>query len=64
MTLDEYLKSTGISARFIARKLGVPDSQISDWRHGRRVPVYRNMIAVRDATDGKVQLEDWGLKHE
>lgn len=58
MTLDEYLTQKIESSSSLARKLGVPNVSISNWRYGKRQIPLSRMTDIEIATNGKVSRKD------
>lgn len=58
-SFSAYLKSTGSSQVAFAKMSGVPQSQISAYLAGRRIPGVKNALAIERATGGAVTVESW-----
>lgn len=59
MTLHEYLAANQMKPSAFAAKAGLPASTITRILNGERQPGLDVMKAVRDATDGQVQPNDF-----
>lgn len=59
MRLHNYLEREGLSATDFARKVGVSQSTISRYLKGLRHPERDTMLAIRKATSGAVQPNDF-----
>ncbi len=59
MTLDEFLRKAGRgSAKRLAKKIGVPESNISMWRNGKQQPSPRKCKQIETETLGAVKKEE------
>ena len=61
MTLDEYLKQSGITANELAQRAGLSYVAISRYRNGHRVPSMPALIKIGRATEGAVGMGDFPL---
>lgn len=57
--LDEYLTQNCISSADFAGKIGADHSTVWRLRNGKMRPGADLIIAIRNATDGAVTLDDW-----
>jgi transcriptional regulator with XRE-family HTH domain len=64
LSIDEYLKATGMSATELARRSNLPDSAISVIRSGKVRPSMRNAIRILKATGGLVRIDDMLTPHQ
>lgn len=54
--LDDALRRSGLSARDLARRTGVAESRISDYRAGRHDPGASRLLELLAATGADVRL--------
>jgi hypothetical protein len=59
MTFDEWLQNSGIDDVTAGRLFKRHRTHISKLRRGIAKPSYDFMVAVREASGGKVDLESW-----
>lgn len=59
MTLDAYLKKTGISEETFASLIGVSQAAVNRYRHGLRTPNRETMQKIASATRNKVTANDF-----
>lgn len=57
--LTDYLKENNLTQTEFAALLGVTQSAVNAWVHGRRIPDARNIVKIRGLTKGFVRPEDW-----
>lgn len=58
--LNAWLEKTGVKQKWVAAKMGVPESTVSAWVTGRHAPVLDNAVLLEKATGGAVKVQDWG----
>ena len=58
MKLEEYLKTSGISQRTFAKRVGISSSSISMWLSGNRNPSTKIMKKIEDLTSGQVTMQE------
>lgn len=59
MTLDAFMRATGISAEEFAAKVQASPGAVRKWRSGERIPRVVHLRKIREATDGAVTAEDF-----
>lgn len=59
MTLDRYLTDTKIKEAAFARDAGLTQPTINKLRHGISRPSLKAMLAIKAASKGAVELNDW-----
>jgi len=59
MTLREWLKKEGITAKEFAKRTGIPEVNIYRWITGRFKPRANYIMKIYKATNGEVGIEDW-----
>jgi transcriptional regulator with XRE-family HTH domain len=59
MTLDEYLKQSGLSQAAFGARVGLPQATISRYVSGTRFPDKETVRRIEAATDGAVMPADW-----
>lgn len=63
MTLDEYIRKHTGDADFtvggFAKEAGLSHSQLNRLRHGTSRPSLKAMLAIKAASGGSVQPNDW-----
>ncbi len=59
MKLDAYLTLHGLSERDFARRVGVSQQAVNNYRRGRRVPAPAIMRRIYEATGGLVTPADF-----
>jgi transcriptional regulator with XRE-family HTH domain len=64
MKLSEWLKENGLSQAEFARRIGVSPPALSRFITGARIPHATSILKIRDATDGKVDVNDWVVVKE
>lgn len=60
--LSTYLAETGQSHAEFARRLGVTDSAVWRWAHGKRKPGIEVAFDIERLTAGAVPAASWGRK--
>jgi transcriptional regulator with XRE-family HTH domain len=59
MKFSDWLKSSGLTQKEFAERIGVTQSAISHLRNNRKRPSFELMVKIEKATKGKVKLNDW-----
>jgi transcriptional regulator with XRE-family HTH domain len=59
MKIEEYMAREQITARELARRVGVTEAAVSRWLAGICRPSGRNMARVASVTAGAVMANDW-----
>lgn len=59
MKLKDWLNKNGVKATFLADKIGVHRSYISQWVSGRVRPSIHNAVKIAKATNGEVLPQDF-----
>lgn len=59
MTLDEYLRTEGLTEKAFAKIVGVSQPHVHRYRTGESWPSRDAMIRIREATDYQVTSEDF-----
>ncbi len=62
MFLGDWLKKHSRTARWLAAKVDVSESQVSRWIHGQSTPSVIQIVRVQRLTGGDVGVHDWFLK--
>lgn len=60
--LGRWLDEQGLSQRAFAAQIGVHTSSMTDWLKGRWRPTLEAMLAIEQATEGKVPVRMWAAK--
>lgn len=63
MKLDAYLSKHDISKEAFARRIGVSPEAVRLWCAGERTPRWKAVIAIRQATEGHVDVGDFEPAH-
>ncbi len=59
MTLKDYLDHQGLTAAYIARRVGVSISAARKWIQGTRIPRLPAIKKIHRITQGEVSVNDW-----
>ena len=59
MRLNEYLAKQHLNESSFARLIGVPNSTVHRWVHGKRAPSGDSMVKIEAATAGQVKFGDF-----
>lgn len=59
MTLNEYIKSRGITQMIMAEEIPCSQSLISQICNGKHKPSYRMARRISNVTNGYVGVENW-----
>lgn len=59
MKLSHYLKSEEVSKEAFAKAVGVTPEAVRLWCLGIRTPRWKAILAIREATEGKVDVHDF-----
>jgi DNA-binding transcriptional regulator YdaS (Cro superfamily) len=59
MKLLDYLKKQNIADHAFAETVGRSRSAVRKWMYGQRIPRPAEMLAIKEATDGKVTADDF-----
>ena len=59
MTLKEYLARNGLTFRAFSKVVDIDYSQLNRYANGVQLPSLENALKIKNATGGKVCLEDW-----
>lgn len=61
MTLSDWIAAEQITMTEASRRFGVAHTTVARWCTGKLFPGRESLIAIRDATDGKVMPGDFTL---
>ena len=59
MKIGAYRKQKGLTLAELALKVGVTEGSMSRYENGERTPAREIMVAIREATAGAVQPNDF-----
>ena len=64
MTLRDWMDKHKKSNAWLAFQIDMDRSHVSRMRRGLTKPSLQTMIAIKDLTNGEVNLESWGKSNE
>lgn len=59
MTLSDFLLGKGYTQREFAQLVGISQPAIARYVAGRRMPLRKHLMRIREVTDGKVTADDF-----
>jgi DNA-binding transcriptional regulator YdaS (Cro superfamily) len=59
MKLGDWLAQHEMRQWQLAKLVGARQQAVANWVNGNRTPTAEFILAIRRATNGKVDLEDW-----
>lgn len=59
MQLTEYLRAHGLTHKEFAERIGAQQPTVTRYANGKRFPLRKHLIRIREATGGAVTADDF-----
>ncbi|WP_299074757.1 helix-turn-helix transcriptional regulator [uncultured Paraglaciecola sp.] len=59
MKINEWLKETGRTQKWVSEQLGITQHRLSQLKNGKAEPSLRDVMDIYELSNGKVTYWDW-----